>query len=82
MKEKIISIQEEIKNYSGSGDENVEAFRVKYISKKSVINDLFEDFKKLSIQEKKEFGNCFGTPEFIEGTKAFMEKRQANFKGV
>ena len=56
MKEKIISIQEEIKNYSGSGDKNVEAFRVKYISKKSVINDLFEDFKKLSIEEKKEFG--------------------------
>jgi len=56
MKEKIISIQEEIKNYSGSGDERVESFRVKYISKKSVINDLFEDFKKLSIEEKKEFG--------------------------
>ena len=29
MKEKIISIQEEIKNYSGSGDESVEAFRLK-----------------------------------------------------
>tara|TARA_B100001142_G_scaffold330191_1_gene396880 strand:+ start:73 stop:846 length:774 start_codon:yes stop_codon:yes gene_type:complete len=29
--------------------------------------------------EKKEFGNCFGTPEFIEGTKAFMEKRKPNF---
>ena len=53
MKEKIISIQEEIKNYSGSGDESVEAFRLKYISKKSIINDLFEDFKKLSIQSRK-----------------------------
>jgi len=29
--------------------------------------------------EKQEFGNCFGTPEFIEGTTAFMEKRKANF---
>ena len=29
--------------------------------------------------EKIEFGNCFGTPEFIEGTTAFMEKRKANF---
>ena len=25
--------------------------------------------------EKKEFGKCFGTDEFIEGTTAFMEKR-------
>lgn len=29
--------------------------------------------------EKKEFGSCFGTPEFIEGTTAFMEKRKPNF---
>lgn len=29
--------------------------------------------------EKKEFGNCFGTPEFVEGTTAFMEKRKPNF---
>ena len=29
--------------------------------------------------EKKEFGNCFGTSEFIEGTAAFMEKRKPNF---
>ena len=56
MKEKINALQKEIKNYSGSGAEGVEAFRIKYISKKSVINDLFEDFKKLSVEEKKEFG--------------------------
>ena len=29
--------------------------------------------------EVKEFGKCFGTPEFIEGTTAFMEKRKAEF---
>ena len=29
--------------------------------------------------EKKEFGSCFGTPEFIEGTTAFIEKRKPNF---
>lgn len=56
MKEKINALQKEIKNYSGSGADGIEAFRIKYISKKSVINDLFEDFKKLSIEEKKEFG--------------------------
>jgi len=26
------------------------------------------------------FGECFGTPEFIEGTTAFMEKRKAEFR--
>ncbi|WP_369047693.1 enoyl-CoA hydratase/isomerase family protein [Tenacibaculum sp. UWU-22] len=28
-----------------------------------------------------EFGNCFNTYDFQEGTKAFLEKRKANFKG-
>lgn len=27
-----------------------------------------------------EFGNCFGTEEFIEGTTAFVEKRKVDFK--
>lgn len=30
--------------------------------------------------EVEEFGNCFGTPEFIEGTTAFLEKRKPNFR--
>ena len=29
--------------------------------------------------EKKEFGKCFGTEEFTEGTTAFLEKRKAKF---
>lgn len=31
--------------------------------------------------EIEEFGKCFGTPEFKEGTGAFLEKRKANFRG-
>lgn len=31
-------------------------------------------------KEIEEFGRCFGTPEFIEGTTAFMEKRKAIFR--
>jgi len=32
-------------------------------------------------KEIEEFGRCFGTPEFVEGTTAFMEKRKAKFRG-
>ena len=31
--------------------------------------------------EIEEFGNCFGTDDFKEGTTAFMEKRKAVFLG-
>ncbi|HLV42699.1 MAG TPA: enoyl-CoA hydratase-related protein [Brumimicrobium sp.] len=30
--------------------------------------------------EVTEFGNCFGTEEFVEGTTAFVEKRKPNYK--
>lgn len=31
--------------------------------------------------EVEAFGSCFGTPDFIEGTSAFLEKRKPNFTG-
>ena len=33
-------------------------------------------------EEIEEFGNCFGTDDFTEGTNAFLEKRKANFPGL
>ena len=56
MLEKIEKIKADINGFSGISDEEIEAFRVKYISKKSIINELFEKFKKLSVQDKKKYG--------------------------
>ncbi len=44
------------------------------------INANYKDGVNGFDKEIEEFGNCFGTPEFIEGTTAFMEKRKASFR--
>ena len=43
------------------------------------VNANFKDGVNGYEVEVKEFGNCFGTDDFIEGTTAFLEKRKAAF---
>lgn len=45
------------------------------------INANFKDGINGFDVEIEEFGNCFGTEDFTEGTTAFLEKRKANFPG-
>ncbi|MDG1730098.1 MAG: enoyl-CoA hydratase-related protein [Algibacter sp.] len=45
------------------------------------INANFKDGVNGFNVEVQEFGNCFGTEDFEEGTTAFLEKRKADFPG-
>ena len=56
MLEKIDQISEELKSASVSNTEELEAFRLKYISRKSVIGELFEQFKNVAPEDRKAFG--------------------------
>ena len=47
----------------------------------NAVNAGFEDGKNGYETEITEFGNCFGSADFKEGTSAFLEKRKAEFTG-
>ena len=56
MKEKIKSIQKDIEGFSAKSIEELEQFRLKYLSKKGLLSGLFEDFKTVATEERKDVG--------------------------
>ncbi|NLN34155.1 MAG: phenylalanine--tRNA ligase subunit alpha [Flavobacteriaceae bacterium] len=47
---------EEAKQFSAQSPKEVEEFRIQYLGKKGILNDLFAQFKSVPNEEKKEFG--------------------------
>lgn len=56
MKEKIEHILEEVEKFSAKSKEQVEEYRIKWLSKKGEITQLFEDFKNVTPDVKREMG--------------------------
>lgn len=57
MQEKIQQLTSEIENLHASTAAEVETLRIKYLSKKGLVSALFNDFRDLSVEQKKEFGS-------------------------
>ena len=56
MIDKIFRILSEIDNLKASNPEEFEALRIKYLSKKGIVNSLMSEFRTVPSEEKKEVG--------------------------
>jgi phenylalanyl-tRNA synthetase alpha chain len=56
MLQKISNLLEEINSLNISTVSDLESFRLKFLSKKGIISELFEDFRQVPPNEKKEVG--------------------------
>lgn len=56
MIEKIQKLLAEVENLKANNAEDIEALRIKYLSKKGLINDLMVDFRNVAADQKKEVG--------------------------
>ena len=50
-----------VKGFNAQSKEEVEAFRIKYLGKKGILNDFFAVFKELPPQQKKDYGHALNT---------------------
>ena len=53
---KIQALMAEVENLSANSAEELDALRIKYLSKKGAINDLMADFRNVPAEQKKEVG--------------------------
>ena len=53
---KIETLMAEVENLTANSAEELEALRIKYLSKKGAINDLMADFRNVPAEQKKEVG--------------------------
>jgi phenylalanyl-tRNA synthetase alpha chain len=58
MIDKIKELIEEAESFSAQSIDEIEAFRIKYLGKKGLLNDYFAEFKNVANEQKKEFGQA------------------------
>ncbi len=61
MIKKIKSTINEVSSFKSSSEEEIELFRIKYLGKKGIINQYFQEFKNVDNKDKKEVGQLLNT---------------------
>jgi phenylalanyl-tRNA synthetase alpha chain len=82
MLQKIAELINEVTALSVTDQESLESFRLKYLSKKGLISDLFEDFKNIPNTEKKEIGQRLNQLKQLATEKYNSLKKEMQEKDV
>ncbi|MDO6736755.1 phenylalanine--tRNA ligase subunit alpha [Wenyingzhuangia sp. 2_MG-2023] len=61
MLDKVKELIGEVNDFKATTKEELETFRIKYVGKKGILNDLFAEFKNVANDQKKEFGQALNT---------------------
>ncbi|NIK91029.1 phenylalanine--tRNA ligase subunit alpha [Mangrovimonas sp. CR14] len=61
MIDKIKELIAEAEEFKAQSKDEIEAFRIKYLGKKGLLNDYFKEFKNVANDQKKEFGQTINT---------------------
>ncbi len=82
MKDRISELLEEVSKLTAENAEQLEALRIKYLSKKGEISSLFNDFKNVAAEQKREIGGLLNelktkATERIAEMKAEFDAQQA-----
>lgn len=82
MKDRISELLEEVSKMSAENAEQLEALRIKYLSKKGEISALFNDFKNVAAEQKREIGGLLNelktkATDRIAEMKAEFDAQQA-----
>lgn len=56
MRKKIALLDEEVKQFTAAGKSDVEEFRIRFLGKKGLINALFDDFRQVAPEDRKQIG--------------------------
>jgi len=78
MLENVSKILEEVSVYEITSKESLELFRLSFLSKKGKISLLFEDFKNVPVELKREFGQKINELKVFAQNK--FNQAQANFE--
>ncbi|XOD67679.1 MAG: phenylalanine--tRNA ligase subunit alpha [Flavobacteriales bacterium Tduv] len=84
MIEKIHQLRKEVEAFRAKNQQDIEAFRVKYLGKKGSLTTLFNDFKSVAYEEKKSIGQAINAlkneiREKIDHAKERLSKKDTTF---